>query len=185
MPRQSVSFSPADQVSDFPAARLAGDYALGLRDGTDLHSRIVSLKPSPVAECVRYTGRTPPAGASRFALECGLGLCDSGPAGRFSLTTEFSVGPGEHPEIIAFQRTPAPEALLVVTCVPLFFGIGPPCVCPPGWSFESMAPGRVICSRADRPMVCTESHRIAEQNGVIHGLPLRATDASIQLFPVR
>ncbi len=177
-------FLPADQLSDFPAARLAGEYVLAYRDSVGLSARTLMLEPSRQPECVRRVGRPAPANATRFSASCPLGLCPGGRPGEFALGLELAVGPGEHPEIIAYKRTFAPEAFSTnLNCTILFS----PCRCPAGFSLNTFVGtgSNAPCVRDDAPMLCTESHRISEQHGVIAGLPLSPNEHAFQLFPAR
>lgn len=177
-------FLPADQLSDFPAARLAGEYVLAYRDGFGLSARTLLLEPSRQPECVRRVGAQPPANATRFTATCPGGFCAGGRPGEFTLGLELVVGTGEHPEIIAYKRTFAPEAFSTSLNCSIPFA---PCSCPFGFSQNTLANGRdsAPCVRNDLPMVCTESHRITEQHGVIAGLPLTSNEHAFQLYPAR
>lgn len=176
-------FTPADQPADFPSARLRGDFVLAARTESGTSTLGASLQPAQDAACVRYEGAQPAAGATRVRGNCQGGICEGSPTGQLIANLELSVGPGEHPDIIAYQRTLAPEATVPQTCTLVF--LTTTCTCPAGYS--SVPPqnlgGTRSCVRDDRPMVCTETHRISEQAGVIRGLPLRSGNASFVLYP--
>ena len=132
---------------------------------------------------MRYEGAQPAAGATRVRGNCQGGICEGSPTGQLIANLELSVGPGEHPDIIAYQRTLAPEATVPQTCTLVF--LTTTCTCPPGYSstgtIQGIAQG---CVRDDRPTVCTETHRISEQAGVLRGLPVTPVGVSFVLYPV-
>jgi len=171
-------FSPADQPEDFPAARLAGTYTLALRQDSVSSSRPVVLQAPTDAACVRFEGTQPPEGAIRLRGNCPTGLCDSANGGGFISELELAIGPGEHPSIHAYQRALAPEAFVAPMCSSFFVT---DCRCPTGYVTRG---GGAVCIDARMPMLCTETHRISEQAGVIRGLPLRASDSAFTLFPI-
>ncbi len=178
-------FTPADQPQDFPSARLAGAYALAIGKGTAASARPAVLEPARDPVCASYQGARPPEAAVRLRGNCPAGICDSANGGLQLSQLELAVGPGEHPEIIAYQRTLAPEAYRVPSCYYSYFGAGGLiCGCPNDYT---LTPAQVVggstCIRDDGPFICTESHRITEQAGVIRGLPLRDDQMAFTLFP--
>ncbi len=176
-------FTPADQPADFPSARLRGDYVLGSRRANDVLTRSVSLQPAQDAACVRHQGTQPAVGATRLRASCLGGLCDGDQLGKLIANLELAVGPGEHPDVVAYQRSLAPEAIVQETCTLVF--ITTTCRCPSGFSSgpNPSNPLSRVCVRDDRPMVCTQSHRVSEQAGVLRGLPLNADEPAIVLYP--
>jgi hypothetical protein len=185
-------FAPADQTSDFPSARLAGEYALAYGDGGDLLTREMVLEPAHDAACGRYVGTPPPANATRLRGNCVTGLtgfCENIGTGAFAANLELAVGAGEHPVISAYQRTLAPRESFPAVCTIQLVGgvLSNDCRCPSGFSLGGgFSLGSGVCVSNDAAtVVCTESHRISEQAGVIRGLPLRSADRPFVLYPTR
>lgn len=176
-------FAPADQSADFPAARLAGDYTLVSREPAGDTSRTMELRVAQDPACVRYEGSAPPAAATRLRGGCAGGFCDGFGAGLLAANLELAVGPGEHPQIIAYQRALAPEAVTPQVCTLNF--LTTTCRCPAGFTLGTLPTGARTCIRDDRPMVCSESHRISEQAGLIRGLPMRAGASAFALYPLQ
>jgi hypothetical protein len=177
-------FTPADQPQDFPSARLARSYTLAMSQSAGGGTRPAVLEPAHDAVCSRYEGHAPPTSATRLRGNCPSGICDSANGGQMLSQLELAVGPGEHPTITAYQRTLAPEARQAPTCTLVF--LTTTCTCPTGFTLtrdpQSLTGGN-ICLDDQRPMVCTESHRISEQAGLIRGLPLHAGEAAFALYP--
>lgn len=174
-------FSPADQPADFPSSRLLGDYTLVLSKAAGGGARAAVLQPAQDAPCTRYEGTTPAASATRLRGNCPAGICDAGNGGQLLSQLELSVGSGEHPVIHAYQRTLAPEARATPTCTLVF--LTTTCTCPSGYTLTRDPLSVTICLDDRSPMVCTESHRISENAGVIHGLPLQAGTPAFALYP--
>ncbi|MGE4073353.1 MAG: hypothetical protein AB7E72_19450 [Lysobacterales bacterium] len=176
-------FSPADQPEDFPAARLAGAYTFAAGSGSTATARTAVLETASDTGCTRFEGNRPAANALLLRGNCQAGICDSANGGIQLSQLLLAVGPGEHPEIRAYQRKLAPEARLNPTCGSLF---PQPfvCTCPSTHTLtRDPETGTQICLRNDAPLLCTESHRITEQAGVIRGLPLRDDQPPFTLFP--
>ena len=182
-------FAPADQAIDFPSARLAGEYVLAYRDGGNLLARTMVLESARDAACVRYVGAPPPANATRLRGNCLTGICEGSAIGVFAANLELAVGPGEHPVISAYQRTPAPMAGFPAVCTIQLVGgvLSNNCQCPAGFSLGGgFSLGSGVCVSNDSPaVVCTETHRISEQAGVIRGLPLRSVDRPFVMYTTR
>jgi len=176
-------FTPADQPLDFPAARLPGDYTLVSRDPGGNTHQTTTLRVTQEPACVRYEGSTPPIAATRLRGDCSAGFCDSSGAGVLAYNLELAVGPGEHPQILAYQRALAPEAVTPEVCTLNF--LTTTCVCPAGFTSGRLPTGGRTCIRNDRPMVCSETHRISEQAGVIRGLPVRAGATTFAMYPLQ
>lgn len=176
-------FTPADQPVDFPAARLPGAYTLISREPTGAAYQTIELRVAQDPPCVRYEGSAPPAAATRLRGTCAGGLCDGSSVGTMVFNLELAVGPGEHPEIKAYRRSLAPEGSALAICTLNF--ITTTCRCPIGFSSSGVIPVGGSCVRDDRPMLCTETHRISEQDGVIRGLPVRPDGASFVMHPLR
>lgn len=177
-------FSPADQPEDFPAARLAGAYTYTLGQGTAAIARPAVLETSSGPACARYVGTTPAADAIRLRGNCPGGLCDGANGGAELSMLELAVGPGEHPVITAYQRTLAPEARANPRCTFVFPSPLLQCSCTAGYTLtRDPQTGTQICVDFSAPPVCTETHRVTEQAGVIRGLPLRDDQIAFTLFP--
>ena len=176
-------FAPADQTADFPAARLAGDYSLVSREPGGPTYQTIALGAAQEPACVRYEGAAPPTAATRLRGSCSADFCDSNAAGLLVFNLELAVGPGEHPEIRAYQRSLAPEAVTPELCTLNF--LTTTCRCPEGFSSGRLPTVGRTCIRVDRPMVCTETHRISEQAGTIRGLPLRSGTSAFALYPLQ
>lgn len=176
-------FTPADQPVDFPAARLSGDYTLVSREPGGNTHQTIELGAARDPACVRYEGSAPPAAATRLRGGCPSGFCDASRAGVLAFNLEVAVGPGEHPQIFAYQRALAPEVVTAEICTLNF--ITTTCRCPAGFTSDRLPTGARTCIRDDRPMVCSETHRISEQAGVIRGLPLRASETAFAMYPLR
>lgn len=174
-------FTPADQPTDFPSARLSGDYSLVSRQPGGATYQTVALSAARDAACVRYEGNAPPPAATRLRGSCPAGFCDGSVAGTLAFNLELAVGTGEHPQILVYQRALAPEAVSPQECT-----LNPfiTCRCPAGFSSGLLPNGTRTCIRDDRPMVCSETHRISEQAGIIRALPLRAGQSSFALYPL-
>lgn len=177
-------FRPADQPQDFPSARLVGDYTLTVSEAFGGGARPAVLEPARDDPCTRFEGNMPAASAMRLRGDCRAGICESANGGQFLSQLELAIGPGEHPVITAYQRTLAPEARLAPTCTLVF--LTTTCTCPAGFTLsrdpESSTRAQ-ICLDDRRPMVCTESHRVSEQVGVIRGLSLHPDRPSFALYP--
>lgn len=176
-------FAPADQPADFPSARLSGTYVLASRRAAEVDTRAITLQPAQDAPCVRYSGTPPAADSTRLRGNCQSGFCAGDSLGTLVANLELAVGPGEHPDVLAYQRSLAPEAYAAETCTLVF--LTRTCSCPEGYSLGSNpAPtGGRVCVRNDRPMVCTESHRVSEHAGVLRGLPLSADQLPFTFYP--
>lgn len=175
-------FTPADQAADFPSARLSGGYSMVNREPRGTTYQTIALSAALDPACVRYEGNAPPPAAARLRGSCPGGLCDGSSAGALAFNLELAVGPGEHPQIYAYQRALAPEAVTAEVCTLNF--ITTTCTCPPGFSSGLVPGGGRTCIRNDRPIVCSETHRISEQAGIIRALPLRAGQTSFALYPL-
>ncbi len=85
-------FAPADQTADFPANRLAGEYALEYASGPQLEMRELNLLAANDAPCGSYVGQAPPADSVRLRPSCASGNCPAGASGTFSQNAEFAAG---------------------------------------------------------------------------------------------
>lgn len=178
-------FSPADQPADFPSARLSGNYTMAIESPAGRDSRAAQLQPARDDACVRHEGSAPPPGATRLRGTCPGGACESSSLTLLLSSLEFAVGPGEHPEILAYRRAIAPEAIRPLSTRYVF----PTTVyfCEEGYTRMRHPLTQVgeVCVQNNPPTVCTETHRISEQAGTLRGLPLRAGEASFALYPAR
>lgn len=164
-------FAPADQLADYPAARLAGQYTLTQRSEAGRSSGDHVLAPATQAACTSYVGAAPPTGAIRLASACTSGACSGDEAGRLANSLELHVGPGAQPEIRAYRRGLAgervPQQCYGYVGLPVSY-----CGCPAGslWvGFDSN--GEYLCQLPGDPAVCTETHRIALSGNQVRGLP--------------
>lgn len=178
-------FAPADQPQDFPATRLAGTYTFALGQSTSAGARLALLEEARGPACARFEGAMPAADAVRLSGNCAAGLCDAANGGLQLSQLELAVGPGEHPVINAYQRTLAPEARVNPSCHFTYPGFLIDCSCSTGFTLtRDPQTGARTCLNNSGPWVCTETHRVSEQYGVIRGLPLRASDSAFSLFPI-
>lgn len=176
-------FSPADQQADFPSARLAGSYTIVSESPVGRDSRAAQLQLARDGACARHEGTAPPAAATRLRGACPGGACESSALGLLLASLELAVGPGEHPAILAYRRTIAPEAIRPLSTRYVF----PTMVyfCEEGYTrmLNPLTQVGDVCVQNNAPTLCTETHRISEQGGTLRGLPLRQGDASFVLHP--
>lgn len=176
-------FSPADQPTDFPSARLAGDYTIASETPRGRDSRAAQLQLARDGTCARYIGSAPPAGATRLRGLCPGNVCEASELGQLLFNLELAVGPGEYPSILAYSRTIAPEAIRPLSSRYVF----PTTVyfCEEGYSRvrNPLTLQGEFCVQNNPPMVCTETHRVSEHAGIVRGIPLRSGEASFELYP--
>lgn len=161
-------FAPADQPEDFPENRLGGEYVAEARLQTERRLGRLKLEPAQQPACTQYEGAAPPAGALRLAAGCEGTVCAGDFLGQLGTNLEIHVGRGQQPELRAYRRglarTEHPPVCIPIAGIPSYILY---CTCPTG---TVTTPGAGCTSPAHH--VCTETHRLSEQDGRITAFPL-------------